>query len=160
MDPPHGLVNWDYGRRNSSRWPRGTLYLQKLALTSLTSGCRSVGIVHSRTQASGVFFFRLWAHHKMQRLIENDIQLPLLRLECPLQCSQNMNKLFYTFSFPNRPIYYFYMRAKRKAMKIDVVITVGYRCYQLHTTFYQYPPLTVKSIYRWNYWGSPVWVST
>jgi hypothetical protein len=28
------------------------LYPQKLALTSPTSGCRSVGIVHSRTQAT------------------------------------------------------------------------------------------------------------
>jgi hypothetical protein len=33
-----------------SEW-RGTLYPQKLALTSLTSGGRSVGIVRSRTQA-------------------------------------------------------------------------------------------------------------
>jgi hypothetical protein len=31
------------------------LYPQKLALTSLTSGGRSVGIVHSRTQATEVF---------------------------------------------------------------------------------------------------------
>jgi hypothetical protein len=31
--------------------PGGTLYPQKLALTSLTSGCRSVGIVRSPTQA-------------------------------------------------------------------------------------------------------------
>jgi hypothetical protein len=34
-----------------SSWPRGTLYSQKLALTLPTSGCRSVGIVLSRTQA-------------------------------------------------------------------------------------------------------------
>jgi hypothetical protein len=33
-----------------SRWPRGTIYPQKLALTSPTSGGRSVGIVRSRTQ--------------------------------------------------------------------------------------------------------------
>jgi hypothetical protein len=37
------------------RWPYGTLYPQKLALTSPTSGGRSVGIVHSRTQATGFF---------------------------------------------------------------------------------------------------------
>jgi hypothetical protein len=35
--------NREYGRRDPSRWPRGTLYLQKLALTSPTSGDRSVG---------------------------------------------------------------------------------------------------------------------
>jgi hypothetical protein len=44
------LENREYGRRDPSRWPRGTLYLHKLAITSLTSGGRSVGIVHSRTQ--------------------------------------------------------------------------------------------------------------
>jgi hypothetical protein len=38
--------------RSMSHWPRGTLYSQKLALTSLTSGGRSVGIVRSRTQAT------------------------------------------------------------------------------------------------------------
>jgi hypothetical protein len=43
----------EYGRRDPSRWPRGTLfYLQQLALTSSTSGGRSVGIVRSRTQAT------------------------------------------------------------------------------------------------------------
>jgi hypothetical protein len=37
-----GLENRDYSRRDSSRWPRGTLYPQKLALTSLTSCGHSV----------------------------------------------------------------------------------------------------------------------
>jgi hypothetical protein len=41
-----------YSRGNPSRWPRGTLYPQKLALTSLTCGGRSVGIARSRTQAT------------------------------------------------------------------------------------------------------------
>jgi hypothetical protein len=38
------------------RWPRGTLYPQTLALTSPTSGGRSVGIVCSWTQAREFFF--------------------------------------------------------------------------------------------------------
>jgi hypothetical protein len=38
-----GLETRDHGRRDPSRWPRGTLYPQTLALTSLTSGGRSVG---------------------------------------------------------------------------------------------------------------------
>jgi hypothetical protein len=46
-----GLENREYGRRDTSRWPRCTLYPQKLELTSLTSGGRSVSIVRSRTQA-------------------------------------------------------------------------------------------------------------
>jgi hypothetical protein len=45
------LENREYGRRDPSRWPRGTLYPQKLAITSPTSGGRSVHIVHSRTHA-------------------------------------------------------------------------------------------------------------
>jgi hypothetical protein len=44
-----GLEIRDNGRRDSSRWPRGTLFPQKLARTSLTSGGLSVGIVLSRT---------------------------------------------------------------------------------------------------------------
>jgi hypothetical protein len=45
-----------YGRRNLSRWPHDTLYQQKLALTSPTSGGRSVVIVRSRTQAMEFVF--------------------------------------------------------------------------------------------------------
>jgi hypothetical protein len=47
-----GLGNREYGRKDPSRWPRGTLYPQKLALPSLTSSGRSVGIVRSLTQAT------------------------------------------------------------------------------------------------------------
>jgi hypothetical protein len=46
-------------RRDPSRWPRGTLYPRKLALTSPTSRGRSVGIVHLRNQATG-FFYDIW----------------------------------------------------------------------------------------------------
>jgi hypothetical protein len=47
-----GLEIRDYGCRNPSRWPRGTLYPQKLVLSSLISGRRLVGLVRSRTQAT------------------------------------------------------------------------------------------------------------
>jgi hypothetical protein len=47
-----GLEIREYDRRDPSRWPRGTLYQPKLALTSPTSGGRSVGIVRSRTRAT------------------------------------------------------------------------------------------------------------
>jgi hypothetical protein len=53
------LENRDYGRRDSSRWPRGTLYPQKLVLTLPTSGGPSVGIVHSRTQATEFSFYSI-----------------------------------------------------------------------------------------------------
>jgi hypothetical protein len=49
------LENREYGCRDPSRWPRGTLYPQKLAITSPTSGGRSVGIVRSRTQTMKFF---------------------------------------------------------------------------------------------------------
>jgi hypothetical protein len=46
-----GLESREYGRRDQSRWPRGTLYLQRMALTSPTSGGSSDGIIRSRIQA-------------------------------------------------------------------------------------------------------------
>jgi hypothetical protein len=42
-----GLEILEYGRRDPSRWPRGTLFSQKLTLTSPTSVVRSDGIVRS-----------------------------------------------------------------------------------------------------------------
>jgi hypothetical protein len=51
-----GLENREYCHKDPSRWPRGTLCPQKLALTSSTGGGRSVGIVRSRTQATEFVF--------------------------------------------------------------------------------------------------------
>jgi hypothetical protein len=47
-----GLENRDYGRGDPLCWPRGTLYRQKLAVTSPTSGGRSVGIILLRAKAT------------------------------------------------------------------------------------------------------------
>jgi hypothetical protein len=47
-----GIEIREYGRRDQSRWPSGTLYPQTLALTSTTAGGRSVGIVRSPTRAT------------------------------------------------------------------------------------------------------------
>jgi hypothetical protein len=52
-----GLEIRDYGCRDPSRWPRGTLYPQKLALSSPTSGGHSVGIVRWRAQAKEFVLF-------------------------------------------------------------------------------------------------------
>jgi hypothetical protein len=46
------LENQEYGREDPLRWPHYTLYPQKLALTSPTSGGCSVGIVRLRTKAT------------------------------------------------------------------------------------------------------------
>jgi hypothetical protein len=52
-----GLENRECGRGDPLLWPRDTLYPQNLALTSPTSGGRSVGIVLLRTKATE---FVLW----------------------------------------------------------------------------------------------------
>jgi hypothetical protein len=44
-----GLESREYCHRDPSRWPRGTLYPQKLTLTSPTGGSRPVIIVRSRS---------------------------------------------------------------------------------------------------------------
>jgi hypothetical protein len=49
-----GLERREYGLGDPSRWPRCNIYPQRLALTSPTSGGRSVGIVRFRTQATEV----------------------------------------------------------------------------------------------------------
>jgi hypothetical protein len=51
-----GLEIRDYGRRDPPLLPRGTLYQQKLSLTSPTSSGRPVDIVRLRTQATEFVF--------------------------------------------------------------------------------------------------------
>jgi hypothetical protein len=62
-----GLENREYGRRDPSRLPHGTLYPQKLALTSPTSGGHSVGIIRSRTQTTE--FLSLYLAVKAYRVV-------------------------------------------------------------------------------------------
>jgi hypothetical protein len=57
-----GRENREYGRGDPLRWPRDILYPQKLALTSLASGGRSVGIV--RLLAKGTEFFFCGGDHE------------------------------------------------------------------------------------------------
>jgi hypothetical protein len=57
-----GLENRDYGHRYPLRWPPGTIYPQKLALTSTTSSARSIGIVRSWTKATELLFCLNWSH--------------------------------------------------------------------------------------------------
>jgi hypothetical protein len=47
------------------RWPRDTLYPQKLALTSPTIGGRSVDIVRSHTKATEFSFSLAWLVHRL-----------------------------------------------------------------------------------------------
>jgi hypothetical protein len=52
-----GLESREYGRWDPSSWPLGTLYPQKLALTSPKRSGRSVGKVRPRTQATEFLSF-------------------------------------------------------------------------------------------------------
>jgi hypothetical protein len=74
-----GLESRDYGRRDPSRWPRGTLYPQKLALTSPTSGGRSVGVGRPRTQAT-VFVVLFVAQFCSGRFTSDDSGTSAVRL--------------------------------------------------------------------------------
>jgi hypothetical protein len=63
-----GLEIREYGHRDPSRWPCGTLYPQKLAVNSSTSGGRSVGIVRSRTHSTEfVYLTKMVAVQSTQR---------------------------------------------------------------------------------------------
>jgi hypothetical protein len=50
-----GLENQDWRPWDPLRWPRDTLYPQKLALTSPTSGGLVIDIVRLRTKATEIF---------------------------------------------------------------------------------------------------------
>jgi hypothetical protein len=52
------LQSREYGRGDPLRWSRDIFYLQTLALTSPTRGGRSVGLVRSRTKATGFSIFK------------------------------------------------------------------------------------------------------
>jgi hypothetical protein len=82
------LESRKYDRRDPSRWPRGTLYPQKLVLTSSTSGGRSAGIVRSMTQATEfVFFLFDW-------LI--NLQVGWL-IDCPIPMNRILAEIFVVF---------------------------------------------------------------
>jgi hypothetical protein len=52
-----GLENREYGRGDPLLWPRDNPYQLKLALTSTTSGGRSVGIVRCGLRPRSLFLF-------------------------------------------------------------------------------------------------------
>jgi hypothetical protein len=52
-----GLESREYGHRNPSSWPHGTLYPQNLTLTSPTRGGLSVGIVCLLTQTTKFTYY-------------------------------------------------------------------------------------------------------
>jgi hypothetical protein len=75
-----GLKNWEYRRGDPLRWPRNTLYPQKLAITSPTHGGHSVGIVRLRTKAKEFVLFVCTAY---AGIILMSIWIQGLRLPLP-----------------------------------------------------------------------------
>jgi hypothetical protein len=66
-----GLEGPEYGRRDPSCWQRCTLYPRKVALTSPTSGGRSVGIVLSRTQTTKFVFLFVITENKVKNVLHH-----------------------------------------------------------------------------------------
>jgi hypothetical protein len=64
--------------------PRGTLYPQKLALTSPTSGGLSVGIVHSRTQTTEFvcFLYCCTIVTNLKNELNESSESPIFRVVC------------------------------------------------------------------------------
>jgi hypothetical protein len=102
------LENREYGRRDPSRWPRGTLYPQKLAITSPTRGGRSVGIVRSRTQTMefGVSLFCLLFDSLRKattiRLRTYFLKIkwnvsPHFHFSCPSEYTKSIPPILYTY---------------------------------------------------------------
>jgi hypothetical protein len=77
-----------HSRRDPSRWPRDTLYPQKLELTTSISGGRSVGIVRSRIQATELSYSRVRKSLLYLRAVE-----PGLRVWGRLKCTSDIDPL-------------------------------------------------------------------
>jgi hypothetical protein len=99
-----GLENLQYGHGDLLRWPRDTLYLQKLALTSPTSGGRKIGIIHLRAKATGFFVVVYSVFHTIKTfVISYRIFSLLITVDCTLSFICNMNYIRYN----QLPICYF-----------------------------------------------------
>jgi hypothetical protein len=86
------------GRGNLLRWPRYTLYPQRLALTSLISGGRSVGIVRLQTTATE---FMLCCYPLLNYFPRNKVEHTLaFILNSTRNCSVRNNFMF-NFSVSN-----------------------------------------------------------
>jgi hypothetical protein len=85
-----GLESREYGRRDPSSWPLGTLYPQKLAVTSLTSSGCSLSIVRSRTHATE---FSLVLEMRIALLRHGRIEVRICTLLIPSQGHSNTGEI-------------------------------------------------------------------
>jgi hypothetical protein len=86
------------GRGDPLRWLRDALYPQKFKATSLTSGCRSVGIVLSRTKATELtWYFIMFSGHREEsgylgcNAISSEIAQTFRKRILPLSSELNSN---------------------------------------------------------------------
>jgi hypothetical protein len=78
------LLEWKTeinGRGYPLRWPRDTLYPQKLAITSPTSGGRSVGIVRLRAKATEF------------SLLQYDKKLQILQMQYDIEITKTLSRV-------------------------------------------------------------------
>jgi hypothetical protein len=91
------LESWEYGRRDPSRWPLGSLCPQKLALSSPTSGHRLVCILRLRTQATDFsLVFGVYTYMNTSKVACSSLSVRLLSLsisQCTL-CPKNYALVF------------------------------------------------------------------
>jgi hypothetical protein len=96
-----GLENREYGREDPLRWPCDTLYPQRLALTSPTSGGRSVRIVCWRTKATE---FYVWTCNLVSyNNRKGAVMVISLRAGWPRNCSSILGRSEKFFSSSSRP---------------------------------------------------------
>jgi hypothetical protein len=84
-----GLEKRKYSRKDPLRWPRDTLYPQKLVLTSPKTGDRSVGIVRK-----GDMYYRLSPLNEYQCFLWSRFH-KLVRLEIFIEFYFNWQNLYY-----------------------------------------------------------------
>jgi hypothetical protein len=110
-----GIENQDYGHGDPLHWPHDTLYPQKLALTSPTSGGSSVGIVRLRTKATEFSFrypnqqgtichffdswkeaTRIWCMHPLTHpvITSEAFSFKVLHQQSRIRCEWRMGKIF------------------------------------------------------------------
>jgi hypothetical protein len=96
------LERLEYVCRDPLRWPRGTLYPQKLAPISPTSSSRSIGIVRSRTQPKELQFFFSLVPGSLHRLNAGNIADILALNTASILRVEHLRRWHYVRVFSNR----------------------------------------------------------
>jgi hypothetical protein len=129
------------------------------------SAVRQIGIHTSETRVPGSLFLRLKLLLQSSKGIQIQVVITFRdswsKEKAKHYCLQSTKALILfgirkncLIGWRNPLLYQF----TKRAIRLTVIIIVRYHCNQLHTKCYH--SQKVKSIYRRNYWGASVWVST